>query len=418
MSKGVGTDLVCAQICAEICTGEERHRGAIVRIGGSGYNDISNGGNGNRFGEEVRVLRHLPLKNPKPDCGEFIDIILGKRSAKRVPPVEYIVSEAVMKPVVTELLGREWVAVGEDRASYEAYLDNFIAFWRHMGYDFVRLELGLPFQVRRTAAKDTAPGVEGQLHWADEHTGAIMTWEDFERYRWPSPTDTDLFALEYITTHMPEGMGLMTCHGGGIFEHVSSIMSLEGMCLALCEQPDLVAAVANKAGEALAAYYERLVGLDHVIALFQGDDMGFRTQTLVPPDALRTHCLPWLKRFAQTAHTHGLPFFLHSCGQVDAIMEDLIEDVGIDAKHSFEDVIVPVQDFQVKYGKRIGVLGGVDINRLTCDTPEEVRRHTRFLMETCGARGRYAIGSGNSIPSYIPVGNFLAMLDEVADFTN
>jgi hypothetical protein len=33
-------------------------------------------------------------------------------------------------------------------------------------------------------------------------------------------------------------------------------------------------------------------------------------------------------------------------------------------------------------------------------------------METCGSRGRYAIGSGNSIPSYIPVSNYLAMIDE------
>ena len=33
-------------------------------------------------------------------------------------------------------------------------------------------------------------------------------------------------------------------------------------------------------------------------------------------------------------------------------------------------------------------------------------------METCGGRGRYAIGSGNSIPSYVPLENYLAMLEE------
>jgi len=30
----------------------------------------------------------------------------------------------------------------------------------------------------------------------------------------------------------------------------------------------------------------------------------------------------------------------------------------------------------------------------------------------CGARGRYAVGSGNSVPSYIPVENYLAMVEE------
>ena len=98
------------------------------------------------------------------------------------------------------------------------------------------------------------------------------------------------------------------------------------------------------------------------------------------------------------------------------IMEDLIEDVGIDGKHSYEDAILPVQDFQVQYGDRIAVLGGLDINVLSGGTPDDVRKQTRFLLETCGARGRYAIGSGNSIPSYVPLENYLAMVSEAHQF--
>jgi uroporphyrinogen decarboxylase len=41
-----------------------------------------------------------------------------------------------------------------------------------------------------------------------------------------------------------------------------------------------------------------------------------------------------------------------------------------------------------------------------------VRERARFLIETCGSRGRYALGSGNSIPSYVPPENYLAMIDE------
>ncbi len=41
--------------------------------------------------------------------------------------------------------------------------------------------------------------------------------------------------------------------------------------------------------------------------------------------------------------------------------------------------------------------------------------HTCRLMERCGRRGRYAIGSGNSIPSYVPLENYLAMVDEALD---
>jgi len=222
----------------------------------------------------------------------------------------------------------------------------------------------------------------------------------------------DFFAFEYIDQHLPEGMGLMTCHAGGMFEHLSQIMSLEGLCLALYDAPDLVAAVAEKVGERLLAFYRHLVDLDNVVALFQGDDMGFRTGTLVAPNALRAHVLPWHKQFAQMAHEHGVPYFLHSCGNLETIMEDLIEEVGIDGKHSYEDAILPVQDFQARYGDRIAVLGGMDLNILSAASPEQVRAKTRGLIEECGARGRYAVGSGNSVPSYVPVENYLAMVDE------
>nr|HPK00810.1 uroporphyrinogen decarboxylase family protein [Candidatus Hydrogenedentota bacterium] len=127
------------------------------------------------------------------------------------------------------------------------------------------------------------------------------------------------------------------------------------------------------------------------------------------------YALPWHKKLAQRTHKAGVPYFLHSCGNLDAIMDNLIDDAGIDGKHSFEDAIIPVEDFQARYGDRIAVLGGVDINRLSAGTPGEVRAHTRYLIETCGPRGRYAIGSGNSIPSYVPAENYLAMLDEAHD---
>ena len=130
--------------------------------------------------------------------------------------------------------------------------------------------------------------------------------------------------------------------------------------------------------------------------------MGFRTGPLISPALLRSLVLPWHKKFAALAHGRGLPYFLHSCGNLASIMPDLIDDVGIDGKHSYEDAILPAEEFQARWGSRIAVLGGVDINILSKGTEEDVRRRTRRLIETCGARGRYAVGSGNSIPSYIP----------------
>jgi uroporphyrinogen decarboxylase len=365
----------------------------------------------------------LPLKHPRPDAAHFLDVVMGRKKA--VPPlVEYLVDDVVMRPIVEGLLGRQWVPEGATGTSHEVrrskpvreaqktYLDTFIEFWLRMGYDFVRFERDMGFPEGHIELADTAPGSTKQRAWADEHTGAIMSWEDFERYPWPKVEDVDFFPFEYVSSHLPQGMGMITCHGGGIYEHLSWIMSYEGLCMALYDAPDLVKAVADRIGGLLTGFYEHLLDLDGVIAIFQGDDMGFKTGTLLAPDALRTYCLPWQKKYAAMTHAKGKPFFLHSCGNLLAIMEDLIEEVGIDGKHSFENGIMPVQDFQKRYAGRIAVLGGMDINLLTRSSPQEVRRETAKLMEECGAVGRYAVGSGNSVPSYIPVQNYLAMVEE------
>lgn len=352
----------------------------------------------------------VPLEKPAPDCERFIRTLLGEEKPDRPPLVEYIVDPFVMKPILHEM-GREWVDA-VDLESTKAYLDNFIEFWYRLGYDFVRLEIGLPFAQKRHSIQDAAPGSTQMRGWADEHSGTITSWDDFEAYPWPDPEAVDLFVLEYINDHMPEGMGLITCHGGGPYEHLSAILSYEGLCLAIMDQPDLVKAVADKVGSLMEAYYKRLCQFDRLIALFQGDDMGFRTATLIAPDDLKQYTLPWHRRFREIAHERGVPYLLHSCGNLERIMNYLIDEVGIDGKHSFEDAIVPVTEMKKRYGDRIAILGGVDVDVLTRATPDRLRKYVRGIIDACAPGGRYATGSGNSIPSYVPAVNYLTMLDE------
>ncbi|MDX9972695.1 MAG: uroporphyrinogen decarboxylase family protein, partial [FCB group bacterium] len=319
--------------------------------------------------------KHLPLRNPQPDVNRFVDVLLGRKKTNRPPLVEYIVDEHVYRPVVTGLLGREWVPYGDDHPSRAAFLDNFIALWHGMGYDFVRYEQGYAFPGFHISAKDPVVGSEKMRSWADEHQGHIASWEDFERFPWPRFEDIDFFNLDYLSTHLPEGMGFITSHGGGVFEHVSFLFSIEGLWMAVCEQPDLVKAVADRVGELMERYYRHLLDLPNLAVIFPGDDMGYKTGTLISPDDLRRYFLPWHKRFAAMTHEKGLPYFLHSCGNLIDIMDDLIDDVRIDGKHSFEDIILPVQDFQQRFGDRIACLGGVDLNILAGPSPEAVRQH-------------------------------------------
>jgi uroporphyrinogen decarboxylase len=348
----------------------------------------------------------VPLSKPRPDCQAFLDAVLTDKPQARPRLVEYLVNTPVFRAVV-ERIGREWVEPTADRPSQEAYWDNFVAFWHHMGYDFVRLEMALAFPKGKPRIGD------GGRAYAETAVGPIASWDDFERYPWPSLDEAHFWPYEHIVARLPEGMGLICNHAGGMLEHLSGLMGYETLCLALFDQPDLVAAVTQRVGELMAGYYERLLQLERVIAIFPGDDMGFRSGTLVSPEHLRRYTLPWHAKFAAMTHAAGKPYFLHSCGNLEAVVPDLIETVRIDAKHSFEDAIVPMAEFQRRWGGRIGVLGGVDVDKLARLSPDLLRRHVRGLIDACAPRGRCAFGSGNSVPDYIPVENYLTMVDEV-----
>jgi uroporphyrinogen decarboxylase len=95
------------------------------------------------------------------------------------------------------------------------------------------------------------------------------------------------------------------------------------------------------------------------------------------------------------------------------MMDDLLDDVGIDAKHSFEDKILPVEEAYRRWGDKTAILGGVDMDLLTRGSEEQVRARVGEILDVCGTKGTgYGLGTGNTAANYIPRQNYLAMLDE------
>jgi uroporphyrinogen decarboxylase len=80
-----------------------------------------------------------------------------------------------------------------------------------------------------------------------------------------------------------------------------------------------------------------------------------------------------------------------------------------------EDTYLSAGEAKRRYGDRIAILGGVDMDMLSRSSEEEVRAYTR-LLEECMPGGGYALGTGNTVANYIPVKNYLAMLDEGMKF--
>ena len=362
----------------------------------------------------------VPLEHPRPDIEDFVEIITRRKTPGRVPLVELHIDKEVIKYITEKKLGEKWIEPSsDDRKIQKIALKNYINCWYRLGYDFVRLTgdfrfmAGLSFTSKVRRGKDTAFLSRGQRNWVEEEKGVISSWEDFEEYPWPSVDRVDLWPYEFISENLPEGMGIFACPSMGIFEvGVNELFGYENLCYLIYDNPDLVKAVFDRIGELIYEWYRKIVGLKNLVGFFQGDDMGFKTSTLLSPDFLKDHVLPWHKKIASLAHEHGLLYLFHSCGNIDSIMKDLIEDVKIDAKHSFEDDIMPVTVFKKKYGNRVGVLGGVDMDKLCRLKEDELREYVDNILDECMQGGGYALGSGNSITNYVPVKNYFIMLDE------
>ncbi|MBO5355284.1 MAG: hypothetical protein J6B09_04375 [Clostridia bacterium] len=276
------------------------------------------------------------------------------------------------------------------------------------GYDYVTCHAcDMKFRPVGRVSKSTR-GLNGDA--------LIWDWESFEKFEWPDMSRMDYSRLEDIKPYLPSGMTVMVMGPDGVLENVINLVGYDNLCMMLYDDPELAETIFNEVGSRLLTYYQNAASADTVGFICSNDDWGFNTQTFLPPDMMRKYVFPWHKKIVQTAHDHGKPCMLHSCGYYNEIIDDVINDMKFDARHSYEDSIIPVEKAYEDLNGKIAVLGGLDINFLASKTPQEIYSRARHMLEASASRGGYALGSGNSIPAYIPYENYLSMIKAAHEF--
>jgi len=352
----------------------------------------------------------------KPDYEAFLANIRRKGAARRVHHVELVWDGSILD-AIAERFG---VKEGLDSSHPDYARWYVIKILRFLGYDYVPVCLppltGL-FTPGLPGIAAAPPSQTSGADWvAAIGSGGIRTWEAFEKLTWPDPFEADTSEIEWFHRNLPDDMCLMAgCHN--VFEYTRSAMSYEGLCYAFYDQPELVDAFIQRMGEFLCDMCQVFLQFERIKFFFEGDDMGFKTGTMVSHIFLKEKVLPWHKRMAELCHQKDRVYCLHSCGKMDDLMGALIEEVKLDGRHSFEDTIEPVTLAKQRWGNRIALLGGIDMDFLCRSTPEEVRRRVRETLDICLPGGGYCLGTGNTVASYVPVGNYLAMLDEGRRYT-
>ena len=339
-----------------------------------------------------------------PDYTNLLQVLNNQRP-NRLPLYEHHIDA----PFISKALGVEIDPSNLNAGELTDYYRTVIGFWKDMTYD------GFDFEA---AICDIFPGhgaIMGGM------AGPIQTREDFEKYPWK---DIPVIFKEKYTPHfeairktLHPGMKAYGGCGYGIFEGSQDLVGFEPLCVMQCLDPELFRDIFVRIGDLWIELWSWVIANYHDLFVFyrMGDDLGHKTSTMLEPDVVRQHILPQYKRVIDVVHSSGKKFLLHSCGCIFPLMDDIIA-LGIDAKHSNEDQIAPFIEWVEKYSSRIGLFGGFDLNLLILSTPDEVYRNIleKGTLYRNKANG-YGLGSGNSIPGYIPVDGFLAMIEATVE---
>jgi len=240
--------------------------------------------------------------------------------------------------------------------------------------------------------------------------GIITDRASFQAYDWPDADALDYSRLTELAGELPAGMKIIVPGPCGVLENAIQLVGYETLCFILADDPALAHDIFDTVGSRLLRYYEICASFETVGALIGNDDWGFKTQPMLSPADMRQYVLPWHKRIVEAIHAAGKPAILHSCGNLVSIADDIIDEIGYDGKHSYEDNIEPIEQAYERWGGRIAVLGGIDLDFICRSTPEQVRRRSEAMLERAAERGGYALGTGNSVPEYVPQENYLAMI--------
>jgi len=334
----------------------------------------------------------------KPDFSQLLKV-LRREKPDRPVLFEYFTNG----PLNEYLAGR--------RNPYPDDLDETIAItieaFTNAGYDYVTIP------ARFCEAMRFITKTHGQKFTVSQNEGFMITDRaTFDSYPWPDPETGDFEVFYRFAPLLRKDMKFIAPGPGGVLENVIDLVGFERLCYLLFEDETLVQDIFDAVGSRLLRFYEIVSNLETVGALIVNDDWGFKTQTILDPGSLHRYVFPWHKKIVEAIHRNEKPAILHSCGNLETVMDFLIDDLKYDAKHSWEDNICPVEKGWEIWGNRVAILGGIDMDYLVRSTPPEIHRRSLELLKLTGSKG-YALGSGNSVPAFVPIENYLAMISAV-----
>jgi len=321
-----------------------------------------------------------------------------------------VANKGVRRP---PLMIRMWI--GGD--CYDAYGDKLRNFVESIPEDIVRVGF-------RGAAGWEKPEDNPEYRWAiydkpiDEDVKGIDSrrfladWKDIDEFieKMPDPDHPEYFEGAARTRNaQPDkfvaGVGFFC-----FYERLWTIRGMQSLLEDFLLEPDNLMRLIN----AVRDYHLKVIrrfGEAGVDAFYTSDDMGTQTSLFFSPEVFREFLKPAYKALIDEAHAHNMQFWLHSCGNITSIIDDLIE-IGLDVIHPIQPFAMDAEATARRFGGRIAFMPGIDVQHLLphC-TPKEVEIGARKVIETfSGPGGGMVFSLSNAIHTDVSFENIEAFM--------
>ena len=285
---------------------------------------------------------------------------------------------------------------------FEATLGNCLSVYRARRLTEVRAniwrdEFGVEWD--RTVDKDIGVVVN-----------TLITPETLGDFQFPDPDDPALYTdFEASGNEFGDTLAVAKL-SYNLFERAWSLAGMENLLPAMIADKPFVGDLLDRITEYNLEVIDNVCKWN-VDAILFGDDWGHQGGLLMGPHLWREFIKPRVTGLYQAAKAHGKYVFIHCCGAVQELFDELIE-CGLDAFNPFQPEVMDVFEMKKQFGDRLTFYGGISTQKtLPFGTVSDVTDEVRRLLDEVGASGGYIAAPAHAIPPDAKPENIAAMIE-------